>query len=233
MGQLFLLSGNLRAVANTRCISVAGRNTTPLNRRTPLERFDTRLQQAHIRREDLFAQVRPQSERLILRARGNDREVSARLQRAYGLSLPLDPNTVSGVDAPVFWMGPGKWMIVNDCHETERFRERVKSVLHDVVCIVSDCSDVHTVIRVSGRNARALIARGCSLDLHPKHFAPGHCAQSLIARIPVLLHQIDDLPSFDLYVDTSFSVYFWHWLQDASSEYSTTTDARLALGDEQ
>jgi sarcosine oxidase subunit gamma len=61
--------------------------------------------------------------------------------------------------------------------------------------------------------------KGCSLDLHPREFGPGRCAQSTLAKAQIILHQLDDGPTYDLYVARSFAEYLWAWLEDASLEY--------------
>ena len=35
----------------------------------------------------------------------------------------------------------------------------------------------------------------------------------------MLLHQLDDSPSYDVYVHRSFAVYAWRWLCDGAGEY--------------
>jgi len=66
------------------------------------------------------------------------------------------------------------------------------------------------------RAARGVLAQGCPLDLHPRAFRAGACAQSLLAGIDVLLHQRDDAPSYDLQVRWSHAAYLWAWLAAAA-----------------
>jgi sarcosine oxidase subunit gamma len=64
--------------------------------------------------------------------------------------------------------------------------------------------------------------KGCSLDLHPRVFNAGDCAQSGLARCHMLLHQINEIPTYDVYVHRSFSHYAWRWLEDAAREYGVS-----------
>ena len=75
------------------------------------------------------------------------------------------------------------------------------------------------MIRVTGPRARDLLAKGCPLDLHPSLFAKGACAQTVMAKAGVLIHAVDDGPTYDLYVLRSFAEYLWRWLEDAAQEY--------------
>ena len=84
---------------------------------------------------------------------------------------------------------------------------------------ITDVTDGRVAFRVAGPSARDVLAKGCPLDLHPRAFPPGRCAQSLLAKASVLIHLVDDGPergpSFDVYVARSFADYLWTWLEDA------------------
>lgn len=67
--------------------------------------------------------------------------------------------------------------------------------------------------------AREALAKVCSLDLHPRRFGPGRCAQTLLARCGAILHQLDDAPSYDLLPRRSYAEYLWMLLTDAIAEF--------------
>ncbi len=92
--------------------------------------------------------------------------------------------------------------------------------------MISDVSDSRTGIEVSGVHARALLSRVCALDLDTTSFVPGQCAQTLLVRVPLLLHQLDDRPTFHLYVDRSVARYAWEWLTDAANEFTSSENTR-------
>ena len=61
---------------------------------------------------------------------------------------------------------------------------------------MTDVSAQRTTLELSAPGARDVLAQGCSLDLHPRAFGPGDCAQTLLARAAVILHQTElDPPS--------------------------------------
>ena len=72
---------------------------------------------------------------------------------------------------------------------------------------------------MAGAYARDVLAKGCPLDLHPREFKPGDCAQSHYAKASVLLYQADDAPTYHLTVARSFAEYLWLRLEDAGLEY--------------
>jgi sarcosine oxidase subunit gamma len=45
-----------------------------------------------------------------------------------------------------------------------------------------DVSASRAVIELAGAQARAVLAKGCGLDLHPRSFTAGRCAQTVLAR---------------------------------------------------
>ena len=102
-------------------------------------------------------------------------------------------------------------------------RKQLQTALSGIPCLVSEVSDSRTGIEVSGAQARALLAKICALDLDVRSFRPGQCAQSLLVRVPLLLHQVDGQPAFHLYVDRSVARYAWDWLSDAATEFVTAS----------
>jgi sarcosine oxidase subunit gamma len=82
---------------------------------------------------------------------------------------------------------------------------------------VNELGSGQTVIELAGPRAREIIAKGCPLDLHPRVFGPGRCAQSRLARTLVTIAQIDAAPRFELIVRRSYADYLWQWLADASA----------------
>ena len=69
---------------------------------------------------------------------------------------------------------------------------------------------------MSGAGARDLLAAGCGLDLHPRVFGPGRCAQTLLARVPVVLHQLSDAPQYRVLVRRSYARWLVDWMIDAA-----------------
>jgi sarcosine oxidase subunit gamma len=63
-----------------------------------------------------------------------------------------------------------------------------------------------------------LLAHGCALDLRPRVFGPGRCAQTLLARAGVVLMARDG-DEFLVFVRSSFAGYLAAWLLDAAAEY--------------
>ena len=77
------------------------------------------------------------------------------------------------------------------------------------------------IVRLEGTNAekaREMLAKGCSLDLHPRVFAPGQCAQTLLQHANIMLESLDG-GALRFYTDRSIAEWVAAWLEDAALEY--------------
>lgn len=154
-----------------------------------------------------------------LRAQSADFAVMERLRAALGFPLPLEPNASSSSgDRTALWLGPDEWLVVGPEDQWELLDGLIRSALGDGPGAVTDVSANRTVIELRGRQARDILAHGCPIDLHPRHFGPGRCAQTLLAKAQVIVHLVDDTPAFHVYVRSSFAGYAADWLLDAVSE---------------
>jgi sarcosine oxidase, subunit gamma len=139
-------------------------------------------------------------------------------------ALPLEPNTWRrGGGREALWLGPDEWLVTCPAPEAAGLAGSLRDALAGVHAAITEVTDGRVAFRIAGPSARDVLAKGCPLDLHPRAFPPGSCAQSLLAKADVLIHLLDDdperCPSFDLYVARSFAHYLWMWLEDAGREY--------------
>jgi sarcosine oxidase subunit gamma len=164
---------------------------------------------------------RPFFGHLNVRGDPNNEALLEKIQRCLGLSLPLEPNTVSESSTlTVLWLGPNEWLIVTLPSMVGEIARTLRDALRDFFFVVTDVTDGQVILRISGIHAIDVLRKGCVLDLHPRIFKPGCCAQTLINKVGVLIRAVDYSPSFDLMVRRSFSEYLAHWLKDAATEYS-------------
>jgi sarcosine oxidase subunit gamma len=182
---------------------------------------------------------RPRGERLgerlglgkiDLRGDPHDRAFMAAVGRVLDLLLPGEPCTsASKAQLAALWLGPDQWLLTCPGDEVRGLMKALQDALADVHRAITDVSDARIALRVAGPSARAVLAKGCPLDLHPRFFAAGSCAQSLLAKASALIHLVDDDqargPAFDVYVARSFAHYSWMWLEDAGREYGVQIGA--------
>jgi sarcosine oxidase subunit gamma len=133
------------------------------------------------------------------------------------IALPLQPNTLAASEtAKVFWLGPDEWLLVSIAQSAAEIVSGLRLSLGTVHSAVTDVTSGYTTIRLRGASGGDVLAKGCTLDLHPRVFGDGQCAQTLIAKAPVLIEALPATNTWPLIVRRSFADYLWHWLHDAS-----------------
>lgn len=149
------------------------------------------------------------------------RQIGLRLRPPFpadlaGLPLPLAPNRVAAMGtARTLWLGPDEWLVTADGDAPELL-PRLQRAVAGRRAAVTDLSASRAVFEIAGGGARDLLAAGCGLDLHPRVFGPGQCAQTLLARVPVIIDQLDAAPRYRLLVRRSFARWLTDWLIDAA-----------------
>lgn len=173
-----------------------------------------------IRERALLAQVN-------LRGDASDPSFAAKARDALGSGLPVKPNTWTGSgERGVLWLGPDEWLVVVPPGENDALCGKLRAALAGLHHSVVDLSANRTVIEIGGTDARLVLAKGCPLDLHRSAFAPGQCAQSVIAKSQAILQCTAD-DSFRLYVRISFASYLSEWLLDAACEQRASRETGM------
>jgi sarcosine oxidase, subunit gamma len=171
--------------------------------------------------ESVWFAERPFRVQVELRV-ARDAPMSA-LYEELGLMLPRDVGQVTSTgDRDALCLAPRWWLVTQspepapglECALVGGLRAAGGAAVSAV-----DVSAQRTAIDVGGPYARDVLAHGCSLDLHPRAFAPGRCAQTTLAKAQVVLHQLDERPAYRVFVRASFADYLARWLLDASTEY--------------
>ena len=157
-----------------------------------------------------------------LNVRGDPRDPRflARLQGVLGVAPPIAPNTVVEAQGyTVYWLGPDEWLLVTAGLRRAAVEGELRTALTGVRAAVTDVSGGQTVLVLRGGPVLELLAKGCPFDLHSRVFTMAQCAQTHLAKAPILIRQLDREPAFEIIVRRSFADYFWLWLEDAAAEY--------------
>jgi sarcosine oxidase subunit gamma len=150
--------------------------------------------------------------------------VRADAAAAAALGLPAAGNTVAaGGERTLLWLGPDEWLAVGPDGDAPALAAELEAANTGWVTTV-DLSSNRTVLELTGPLARDVLAKGCTLDLHPRAFGHGRCAQTALARAQVILVARGD--AFRIYVRGSFATYLATWLLDAMAEYRQGADER-------
>jgi len=118
----------------------------------------------------------------------------------------------------VLWLGPDEWLVVVQGAAPDLLPRLERAVMGRRAA-VSDLSSSRAIVEIGGAQARALLEIGCGLDLHSRAFGAGQCAQTLFARVPVILDQLDDAPHYRLLVHRSYAHWLGDWLIDAAEQF--------------
>ena len=116
-------------------------------------------------------------------------------------------------------LGPEEWLLIGPEFCAAKSIACFQTCSSTDLALATDITDSYVAILVTGSAVRKLLAKACALDLHPDRFLPEHCAQTLLAKLRVLIvcHPED---RYELYIDSSHANYLWRWLVDAAQEFA-------------
>ncbi len=189
-----------------------------LIRRSPLQGWESRFadlpESARVSEEPFTAMVD-----LWVDPGGPDGAAAA---GALGIAaLPATPSTViDGPDVTVLWMGPQERLVTSTALAGEELETRLRDAVGDHGGAAVDVSAQRTAMRLRGARARDVLAKGCSLDLHPRVFGTGAAAQTMLGQAAVVLIPLDhNGTDYRILVRSSFAGYLADWLIDAAEEF--------------
>ena len=217
----------------------------PLQRRHVLEPFLAGVQNGTPAGSGVAMQVLPFHGYLNLRGDPNADGFSGAVHDALGQPLPVAANTFTEGGCRVFWLGPDEWLVMTEPGGEALLMARLSGALAGQVSALTDLTGGQICIRLGGRNARDVLAKGCTLDFHPRVFRPGHCAQTVLGKASMLIAlsravpdsavsgdvgarrdagSEDDGGVFDLVVRRTFAEYAAKWLHRGAAEFGVRAD---------
>jgi sarcosine oxidase subunit gamma len=185
-------------------------------RRSPLSEFAERFAAVHDASGGAVSigELRFVSQ-VNLRADPRDPGLMHRFRSTLGFALPTTPNTTASAgDRRALWLGPDEWLLVAPEGQVAALVQSLQESLAGAFASIVDVSANRTVLQISGPGATDLLAHGMPIDLHPRVFRKGQCAQTLLAKSQVIIEQPADGAGFLLYARSSFAGYLADWLLD-------------------
>ena len=190
----------------------------PFVRRHGLEEFLAELGGSRPAEPGASVTVRGDLGYVNVRGGASDASFVQSIEQALGQPLPLEPNTSSFGQHQVFWLGPDEWAVITEAGGAASLAEELQTASSGHHASVNDLSGGQVALMLEGPRCRDLLARGCTLDLHPAVFSVGDCAQSGLAKANVLIALTDETPAFLIVIRRSFSDYLCRWLAHAGSD---------------
>jgi len=189
-----------------------------LTRRSPLEGFASRFAQlpdsAGVQEEPFVAMVD-----LWVDPAGPGAAAAAAVLGVDALPTTAS-TTATAPDVTVIWFGPDEWLVTSTALEPEELESRLRDAVVEHGGAAVDVSAQRTTVRLRGEHARHVLAKGCSVDLHPTVFGPGAAVQTMLGQAAVVLMPLSDNGSdYRILVRSSFARYLAEWLVDGAEEF--------------
>lgn len=169
---------------------------------------------------------RPFLSHISLRGKSDDPAFTEACARVLGVALPSMPNTqVAGDGVVVCWMGPTEWLLLAETDAGQGWLDSLRCALAGVHAGVVELSGGQTLIEIRGEHALDTLAKGTTLDLHPRQFGADRCTRTLLAKTTAFIRVVEPGQAFEIVVRRSFADHLWHWLRDASHEYGCAVES--------
>ena len=131
--------------------------------------------------------------------------------------LPTKPNTFTkNGNLKIIWLSPDEWLITN---EDDNLFSKLKNEIGDLEASVTDVSENRTIVRLSGEKIYTLLSKFLVLDLEKSLSSESTCAQTLFAKVPILLlrnHNENQVPEIDIFLNNSHANYVYNLIVDGS-----------------
>ena len=131
---------------------------------------------------------------------------------------PAPLQASQGGSFQLLWNGPRQWLVTSTSQSADDLRADLEAKLSGPHSdsTLTDLSHARTVITVAGLDVRALVPKGCPLDIDA--MGPGFTSPSLFGHFNVQIH-CRQKDCFDFYVFRSFGLAMWEALIEEALEY--------------
>lgn len=152
-----------------------------------------------------------------LMARRNRRDdLATAVRLAFGIELPPPGSATFGPRIDLIGCGLDQWLALSADESASEEHLRAKL---EPYASVADQSDGRIILRLSGPRVRETLAKGLSLDLHPRVFGPGSAAVTAVSHVRIEFWQETDQPAYSMAVPRSSFKSFWDWLAASAAEF--------------
>lgn len=153
-----------------------------------------------------------------VRGDASDAAFVAHAAASLGLPLPAQPSTSTrSAAAALLWQGPDSWLLVTGPDATRDDYQAVRRTFAAAGGALFDVSAGSLAWAVGGVAAARVLNRCCPLDLHPRAFPAGRCAQSVLGHVNALYYRPDERAWFIVMVARSYAADAWTALRAAAA----------------
>lgn len=164
----------------------------------------------------VFAELRwPASIALVTARLGRETDCVDRLS-TLGVGKLRKGRAIRGKNCDVVWAGPGKYLV--QTAKDLGLEETLSGLCGDTAAVV-DQSDGRFVLRLGGSAISRCLAKGVSIDLHPRVFGAGGTASLMIGHVQGQLTRFGTDLVYELMSPRSTAADLWHWLVASAGEF--------------
>ena len=153
----------------------------------------------------------------VIARKGQAAQVVDAAQRTYGVAAPSTPTIAASNDLTFVWSGPNHWLALGP-QSAEAIEVRLEAVF-GTQASVFDQSGSRVLLELRGPRVRDVLAKGVSIDLHPRSFRTGDVAVTTASHLAVHLWMVADEPVYRLLVVRTWFDSLWSWLAASAAEY--------------
>lgn len=117
----------------------------------------------------------------------------------------------------VAWMSPDELLFICDYDQAENRRAELSKTLKDQHHLAVNLSDARAMFRLTGPNAREVLAKGAPVDLSPDAFKIGDLRRTHIGQVAAMFW-MPEADVFDLVCFKSVAEHMNDWLEMAARD---------------
>lgn len=158
--------------------------------------------------------------------KGQEEALTARVREVYGITLADGPKRATCIKTAFLGIGPGNWLATS----TEGGNEFADTLAENVkgLASVTDQTDAHLIVSLSGPNVRRVLEKMIPIDLDPRAFAVGDVASTVAHHMGVTIWRVEDDVSgasvFETAVYRGFARDYWHFILTCMGVASEAAD---------
>ncbi len=122
----------------------------------------------------------------------SDTDLKNAVTGTSGLDFPAQRQISTVEERALAWMAPDELLLLCPHDEADQMVATISGHLAGQFATVINVSDARAMFRVSGPDAREVLAKLAPVDLHPDSFGPGEMRRTRLAQVAAAIWQSDD-----------------------------------------
>ncbi len=157
----------------------------------------------------------------IAARRGRRSAVAQVLRTNFDIEPPESPRRASRGEVALAGIAPETWLVLRE-GASNGFAQSLRPLMKDCASI-ADLSDAYAILRLTGPDVRATLAKLLPIDIHARAFGVDALAQTVCGYMSVILWRLQDSaqwgPTFEIWVGRSLAVSLHEALCQGAAEF--------------